>query len=70
LDVSSPVTSKPPSCAWRGPPADGGGVRLRNTSITPHLVYVTEETYRVFFGQALEDIKAYLGGTPLRVLPP
>jgi phosphoglycerate dehydrogenase-like enzyme len=44
--------------------------RLPNTVITPHLGYVTEETYRVFYGQALEDIKAYLGGTPLRVLRP
>jgi phosphoglycerate dehydrogenase-like enzyme len=43
---------------------------LPNTAITPHLGYVTEETYRVFYGQALEDIKAYLGGTPLRVLRP
>jgi phosphoglycerate dehydrogenase-like enzyme len=44
--------------------------RLPNTAITPHLGYVTEETYRVFYGHALEDIKAYLGGTPLRVLRP
>jgi phosphoglycerate dehydrogenase-like enzyme len=44
--------------------------RLPNTAITPHLGYVTEETYRVFYGQALEDIKAYLGGAPLRVLRP
>jgi len=44
--------------------------RLPNTVITPHLGYVTEETYRIFYGQALEDIKAYLGGTPLRVLRP
>ena len=44
--------------------------RLSNIAITPHLGYVTEETYRVFYGQALEDVKAYLGGTPLRVLRP
>ena len=44
--------------------------RLPNIAITPHLGYVTEETYRIFYGHALEDIKAYLGGTPLRVLRP
>jgi len=44
--------------------------RLPNIVITPHLGYVTEETYRVFYGQAVEDIKAYLDGTPLRVLRP
>lgn len=44
--------------------------RLSNIVITPHLGYVTEETYRIFYGQALEDIKAYLDGAPLRVLRP
>lgn len=44
--------------------------RLPNTVITPHLGYVTEETYRIFYGQALEDIVAYLRGEPIRVLRP
>lgn len=44
--------------------------RLPNTVITPHLGYVTEETYRVFYGQALEDVQAYLRGEPIRVLRP
>ena len=35
---------------------------------TPHLGYVTRETYRVFYGMAVEDIAAWLAGTPLRVL--
>jgi hypothetical protein len=30
--------------------------------------YVTEETYRVFFGDALEDIRAFLDGSPIRVI--
>ncbi len=42
--------------------------RLRNTVITPHLGYVTAETYRVFFGDAIEDIRAFLQGAPTRVL--
>ena len=40
------------------------------TVLTPHLGYVTRETYRVFFGDAVEDIGAFLGGTPLRVIGP
>jgi phosphoglycerate dehydrogenase-like enzyme len=44
--------------------------RLPHTVITPHLGYVTEETYRAFFGQAVEDIRAFLAGTPVRVLTP
>ena len=35
---------------------------------TPHLGYVTEETYRVYYGQAVENISAWLAGTPVRVL--
>lgn len=41
---------------------------LPNTVLTPHLGYVTAETYRIFYGQALEDIHAYLRGEPVRVL--
>jgi hypothetical protein len=31
---------------------------------------VTEETYRIFYGEALEDVRAYLDGAPVRVLRP
>lgn len=44
--------------------------RLDNIVITPHLGYVTDETYRVFYGHALEDMQAFLKGEPLRVLNP
>jgi phosphoglycerate dehydrogenase-like enzyme len=49
-------------------PADHPFLRLPNTVITPHLGYVTEETYRIFFNQAVEDIKAFFDGKPVRVL--
>lgn len=35
---------------------------------TPHIGYVTRETYQVFYGQAVEDIVAWQTGTPVRVL--
>lgn len=41
-----------------------------NTVLTPHLGYVTRETYRAFFQGAVEDIKAWRSGTPVRVLEP
>ena len=41
---------------------------LSNTVITPHMGYVTAETYRVFYGDAVEDIRAYLAGEPIRAL--
>ena len=49
-------------------PADHPLRRLPNTVITPHLGYVTEETYQIFYSQALEDIRAFLAGAPVRVL--
>jgi phosphoglycerate dehydrogenase-like enzyme len=45
--------------------------RLRtapNVVLTPHLGYVTEEAYRVFYGEAAEDIVAFAKGSPVRVL--
>src|SRR5690349_17095738 len=39
-----------------------------NVVLTPHLGYVTEETYRVFYGDAAEDIVAFASGAPVRVL--
>jgi phosphoglycerate dehydrogenase-like enzyme len=39
-----------------------------HTIITPHLGYVTEDTYTVFFGDAVEDVLAWLAGEPVRVL--
>ncbi|GGZ29270.1 2-hydroxyacid dehydrogenase [Streptomyces inusitatus] len=34
----------------------------------PHLGYVTRRNYEGYFGQAVEDIEAYLAGDPVRVL--
>ena len=49
-------------------PRDHPLQRAPNTVLTPHLGYVTAETYAVFFREALEDIEAFLGGKPARVL--
>ena len=49
-------------------PASDPLLKLPNVVLTPHLGYVTAEGYRVFYGGALEDIRAYLQGKPLRVL--
>jgi phosphoglycerate dehydrogenase-like enzyme len=42
--------------------------QLPNVLLTPHLGYVTTENYRLAYGQAVEDIAAFLRGTPIRVL--
>ena len=49
-------------------PADHPIRSAPNTVLTPHLGYVTEETYRIFHDHALEDIEAFLSGQPIRVL--
>lgn len=49
-------------------PADHPLVHLDNVILTPHIGYVTEETYEVFFGDVVDDILAFLAGNPIRVL--
>jgi len=49
----------PPNHSLRG---------LPNTVLTPHLGYVTTDGYRIFYGDAVEDILAFLSGDPVRVI--
>jgi phosphoglycerate dehydrogenase-like enzyme len=43
---------------------------LRRAVLTPHIGYVTEKTYEVFFRGAVEDVAAWLAGEPIRVIRP
>jgi phosphoglycerate dehydrogenase-like enzyme len=48
-----------------------GGHPLRvapRTVLTPHLGYVTDDGYRTFYGDAVEDIAAFEAGRPVRVV--
>ncbi|HST64519.1 MAG TPA: D-2-hydroxyacid dehydrogenase family protein [Mycobacteriales bacterium] len=38
------------------------------TVLSPHLGYVSTDTYRTFFADAVEDVAAWVGGSPVRVL--
>jgi len=38
--------------------------------LTPHLGYVTEETYRAFYGGKVAAIEAWLAGKPIHVISP
>ena len=51
-------------------PADHPFRGLKNLVMTPHLGYVTRETYEVFYNDALEDARAWNAGAPIRVIPP
>ncbi|MGV6873783.1 D-2-hydroxyacid dehydrogenase family protein [Pseudochelatococcus sp. B33] len=48
--------------------ADHPLAKAPNTLLTPHIGYVTEEGYRVFFEDAVADIAAFLEQSPIRVL--
>src|SRR3954447_22257040 len=51
-------------------PVDSPLRNLRRTVLTPHLGYVTRNTYEVFYGEAVEDVAAFLAGAPVRVISP
>jgi len=48
-------------------PADHPFRTLDNVLATPHVGFVTEETYRIFFRDTVENIAAWLDGKPIRI---
>lgn len=36
--------------------------------LTPHLGYTTEQTFRIFYGQSAEAVRAWAAGNPIRVI--
>ncbi len=51
-------------------PSDHPFLRLSNTVITPHVGYVTQESYRAFYSGVIENILAFNAGEPILVLNP
>tara|TARA_B100000315_G_scaffold65404_1_gene59364 strand:- start:203 stop:1159 length:957 start_codon:yes stop_codon:yes gene_type:complete len=51
-------------------PLDHAFRRLPNTILTPHLGYVVEDNYRLSFAQMIENIDAWINGSPIRVMTP
>ena len=43
---------------------------MDNVVITPHLGYVSEQNYRAYFPDIVENIRAWLDGKPVRVIAP
>ncbi|MHC5261511.1 D-2-hydroxyacid dehydrogenase family protein [Streptomyces sp. UC4497] len=51
-------------------PADSPWHNAPRTVLTPHLGYVTDGAYEIFYRDALDDILAHAAGEPVRVLTP
>lgn len=51
-------------------PADHPLRSLPNTVLTPHLGYGSEEVYRVFYGESIENVLAFIDHRPVRVMNP
>jgi phosphoglycerate dehydrogenase-like enzyme len=49
-------------------PLDHPYRKLDNVVLTPHLGYVSEQNYRKYFPDVVEDIRAWLDGKPVRVV--
>jgi phosphoglycerate dehydrogenase-like enzyme len=49
-------------------PPDDRLRRIPNLLLTPHIGFVTRETYKVFYGDMVEGVAAFLAGRPQRVI--
>ena len=49
-------------------PADHPLRKLDNVTLSPHLGYVNDDNLKMFYGDALENIEAFLAGKPIRVI--
>ncbi len=49
-------------------PRDHPYRKLNNVIATPHMGFVTEENYQIFFSESRENLEAYIKGKPIRVI--
>ncbi|MED5409672.1 MAG: D-2-hydroxyacid dehydrogenase family protein, partial [Chloroflexota bacterium] len=49
-------------------PSDHPLITSNRTVITPHIGYVTQETYKIFYEHTVECIAAFMNGKPVRML--
>ena len=49
-------------------PADHPLRKLDNVTLSPHLGYVHEDNYRIFYGDTVENVAAWMSGKPVRVI--
>ena len=42
--------------------------RMKNVTLSPHLGYVHDDNYRLFYRDSLDNVAAWLAGKPVRVI--
>jgi D-3-phosphoglycerate dehydrogenase len=42
--------------------------KMENVTLSPHLGYVHEDNYRIFYGDTVENVAAWLAGKPIRII--
>jgi D-3-phosphoglycerate dehydrogenase len=45
-------------------------LRLDNTLCTPHTAWLERETYELYFGEAFDNLLAFLSGKPANIVNP
>ena len=80
-----PIVVEPDLIAWLGknrnhaaldvyerePLPAGHALRtMQNVTLSPHLGYVHEDNYRIFYRDTVENVAAFLDGKPIRVINP
>jgi len=44
--------------------------KMENVTLSPHLGYVHEDNYRIFYRDTVENVAAWLAGKPIRIINP
>ena len=53
------------------PPLQGHALlRLENCICTPHIGYVEQESYEMYFGQAFDNVVSFIKGNPTNIVNP
>ncbi len=56
--------------AGADPLRDAGLIDAGRLLLTPHIGYVSRQTYETFYRETVEDIRAWMNGAPVRVIAP
>ena len=74
-----PGSAAAPAASWEPPidvfesepPLQGHALlRLENCICTPHIGYVEQDSYEMYFGQAFDNVVSFIKGNPTNIINP